>query len=175
MTKHTTTVSLLLAGLLAAGGAVHAQSASAGGTTSVAPKAGEASTQLNGVPNAQVPAAGVGVSAGVSASTDVSTKDQIRQGANGQTKAAVTSSVAPRSGEASTMVQGNPNADPNNPALTKSKSEKKMEKEIKKADAANRRQAAIATQMGAQAGAPAGTPPTAPAGTPSVFEGGTPK
>lgn len=112
MKKATTTVSLLLAGLLAAGG-VFAQSA----TTSVPASAGEASTMVNGQPNARV----------------------------------------------------------NDPMLSKSKAERKTEKEMKKAEAKQRRETAVMGQKGATAGAPAGTPANSPAGTPSVHKGGTPQ
>jgi len=96
--------------------------------------------------------------------------------ANAQsTSASGTSSVPPKAGEASTSVKGNPNADPNNPLLNKSKSEIKSEKEMKKNDKAQRREAAVASQKGATAGAPAGTPAVSPAGTPRVQDGGTPK
>lgn len=192
--QRNTTVSLLLAGLMAATGAVHAQSTAAGGTSSIPPKAGEASTQVNGVPNRQISGAadaggnvssgtgmgvttGTGATAGVAATTPATpaTKDQIRMGAHGQSNASATSSVPPRAGEASTTVRGNPNADPNNPMLTKSKAERRSEKAMKKAERDQARQAAIMGQKGAQAGAPAGTPAVSPAGTPSVQEGGTPK
>lgn len=179
--NRNTTVSVLLAGLIAASGAAYAQSTAAGGTSSVPPKAGEASTQLNGVPNAQVnSAAGVGVTTGSGASTSVNTnttvsKDQVRQDAQGQSKASVTSSVPAKAGEASTTVKGNPNMDPNSPMLTKSKAERKSEKEMKKAERDQARQTAIMGQKGAQAGAKAGTPAVSPAGTPAVQDGGTPK
>lgn len=169
--NRNTTVSVLLAGLIAASGAAYAQSTAAGGTSSVPPKAGEASTQLNGTPNAQVnSAAGVGVTTGATVS-----KDQIRQDAQGQSKASVTSSVPAKAGEASTTVKGNPNMDPNSPMLTKSKAERKIEKEMKKAERDQARQTAIMGQKGAQAGAKAGTPAVSPAGTPAVQDGGTPK
>jgi hypothetical protein len=115
------------------------------------------------------------VPATVSTDTDISAKDQIRQGAHGQNKASATTRVPGRAGEATTMVKGNPNADPDSPLLNKSKSEIKSEKAIKKAERKQRRETAIMGQKGAQAGAPAGTPAVAPAGTPPVFEGGTPK
>lgn len=70
--------------------------------------------------------AGLMAAAGVQAqTTDISTKDQIRQQANGQTGAAVTSNVAPRAGEASTMTQGQPNA--NVPVNTESRAAVKAE------------------------------------------------
>jgi hypothetical protein len=115
----------------------------------------------------------VGASAG--ASTDISTKDQIRQDAQGRSKASATTSVPGRAGEASTMVKGNPNVDPDSPMLNKSKSERKMEKEMKKAQRKQDREIAVMGQKGAQVGAEAGTPQVSPAGNPSVFKGGTPK
>lgn len=105
MTK-TTCVSYLLAGLLAAAG-VQAQTAPAAGSSDGPPKAGEASTQTMGVPNAQTTNA--------PATEAPVQKDAVRQEAQGMGAAAGTSSVAPKAGEASTVVQGKPNADPNAP------------------------------------------------------------
>ena len=96
--------------------------------------------------------------------------------ANAQsTSAAGTTSSPPKSGEASTSVKGQPNANPDAPTLSKSKSEIKSEKALKKADARTRREAAVMGQKGANAGSKAGTPAVAPHGTPAVQDGGTPK
>lgn len=167
MKKASTTVSLLLAGLLAASGAM-AQSTPAAGSSDVPPKAGEASTQTLGVPNAATTNSAV-------TDAPVIAKDQVRMGAQGAGAASATTSVPGKAGEASTMVNGQPNAKDNDPLLNKSKAERKTEKEMKKAEAQQRREMAIMSQKGAQVGAPAGTPAVSPAGTPSVHKGGTPK
>lgn len=105
--KQSLSLSILLAGVLAAAG-VHAQSAPASGTTDLPPKAGEASTQTMGAPNAATSNAPV-------SEAPAANKDAVRQEAQGMGAAAGTSSVAPKAGEASTVVQGKPNADPNKP------------------------------------------------------------
>lgn len=46
-------------------------------------------------------------------------------------------------GEASTLVNGQPNADPNNPLLAKTRDERRAEREFKHADARTRREQAI--------------------------------
>lgn len=102
MNKSTAHLSLLLAGLLAVAG-VQAQSAPASGSSDLPPKAGEASTQTHGVPNAATTNSPV-------TEAPVSDKDQIRQEAHGQSNASVTTPVPGKAGEASTMVQGRPNA-----------------------------------------------------------------
>ena len=139
MNKSTTHLSILLAGLLAVAGA-QAQSIPAAGSSDLPPKAGEASTQTRGVPNAATTNNPV---------TEAPTlnKDQIRQGAHGLSGAAVTTPVPGKAGEASTMVRGQPNMDPNAPA-------------------------AHTRVMGHRA---AGVPPTLPIDSPSVFQGGTPQ
>jgi hypothetical protein len=96
---------VLLAGLLAAAG-VQAQTAPAAGSSDLPPKAGEASTQTQGVPNVQTTN-----TPGTEA--PVQNKDAVRQEAQSMGSAAATSSVPPKAGEASTFVQGKPNADPN--------------------------------------------------------------
>ena len=164
MIKHATP-SLLLAGLMALAGAAHAQ----GATTSNVPlKAGEASTMTQGAPNA------------VTTNTPGSeapamTRSEIREDAQGRSKATATTRSPGRAGEASTMVNGKPNGNPDSPMLTKSKSERKMEKELKKAEARRLREIAVMGQKGAQVGAEVGTPQNSPAGNPSVFKGGTPQ
>lgn len=179
MNHRTTTVSLLLSGLLAAGGAF-AQSSPAAGSSNVPAGAGEASTTSKGVPNAKTTNDASTTNMGATGSTTVQSttpmgKDAIRQDAKGQGSASATTSVPGRAGEASTMVNGKPNANPDAPTLTKSKAERRTEKEMKRADAKQRRETAIMGQKGAQAGAPAGTPAVSPAGTPRVQDGGTPK
>ena len=107
MRKSHAHLPILLAGLLAAAGA-QAQSAPAAGNSDLPPKAGEASTQTQGAPNA--------ATTNVPATEAPADKDAVRQGAQGMGAAAGTSSVAPKAGEASTVVQGKPNADPDKPA-----------------------------------------------------------
>jgi len=105
--KQSHSLAILLAGLLAAAG-VQAQSAPASGSTDLPPKAGEASTQTMGAPNA--------ATTNVPATQAPANKDAVRQEAQGMSGAAATSSVPPKAGEASTVVQGKPNIDPNMPA-----------------------------------------------------------
>ena len=167
--KTFTKTSLVLAGLMALAGATQAQTApAAGGTSNVPAMAGEASTTTNGVPNAKT--TNTPGSEGM-----MSNKDQIRQDAKGQGKAAATTRVPGRAGEASTMVKGNPNADPDSPLLNKTRSERRAEKEMKKAQRKQEREMAVMGQKGAQVGAEPGTPQVSPAGNPSVFKGGTPQ
>ncbi|MEO7548070.1 MAG: hypothetical protein ABIT82_06570 [Ramlibacter sp.] len=165
---NRTTASLLLAGMMAFAGIANAQSGSASATTDVPGKAGEASTMTNGKPNAKT-------TNNMASDMSATTKGEARAGAKGQTNASATTSVPGKAGEASTSVAGRPNANPDDPMLNKSKSERKMEKEMKKADARTRREAAVMGQKGASAGTKAGTPAVAPAGTPAVQDGGTPK
>ena len=137
MNKSTTHLSILLAGLLAAAGA-QAQSTSASGSSDVPGKAGEPSTMTQGQPNAATTNSPV---------TEAPTpdKDAIRQGAKGMGAAAATTNVPGRAGEASTMVRGQPNANPEQPPLP------------------NRNYPGV------------GVPATLPDSSPSVFEGGTPQ
>ncbi len=102
MNKSTAHLSILLAGLLAAAGA-QAQSAPASASTNLPPKAGEASTQTQGVPNMATTNSPV-------TEAPVLDKDQVRQGAHGLGSASATTPVPGKAGEASTMVQGRPNA-----------------------------------------------------------------
>ena len=102
MNKSNAHLSILLAGLLAVAG-VHAQSAPASGSSDLPPKAGEASTQTHGVPNKLTTNSPV-------TEAPILDKDQVRQEANGQSNASVTTPVPGKAGEASTMVQGRPNA-----------------------------------------------------------------
>lgn len=104
MTKSTY-LPFLFAGLMAAAG-VHAQSTPAAGSSDGPPKAGEASTQTMGAPNAKTTNSPV-------TEAPMQSKDAVRQDAQGMGAAAATSSVAPKAGEASTVTQGKPNVDPN--------------------------------------------------------------
>ena len=164
--KKLATPSILLAGLIAFAGAASAQTAA--GTSDVPTKAGEASTMTQGVPNAKTTNSSASEAPAMA-------KDAIREDAQGRGTASATTRSPGRAGEASTMVNGNPNANPDSPMLTKGKAERKMEKEMKKADSKQRRDAAVMGQKGAQVGAEVGTPPNSPAGNPSVFKGGTPQ
>lgn len=165
MNKHATP-SLLLAGLIALAGAAGAQTAAP--TSDVPVKAGEASTVTQEVPNA--------VTTNTPGSeTPPMSKSEIREDAQGRSGASATTRTPGRAGEASTMVKGNPNANPDAPQLSKSKSELKAEKEMKKAQRKHERELAVMGQKGAQVGAEKGTPPNSPAGNPSVFKGGTPQ
>ncbi len=165
MNKHATT-SLLLAGLMALAGVASAQTAA--GTSNVPMQAGEASTMTQGVPNARTTNTPGSLAPAM-------TKSEIREEAQGRGGASATTRSPGRAGEASTMVKGRPNANPDAPTLTKSKSERKMERELKKAEARRAREMAVMGQKGAQVGAEVGTPQISPAGNPSVFKGGTPK
>lgn len=155
--------SLLLVAAMALAGVAQAQS-----TSNVPLKAGEASTVTQGVPNAKTTNTPGSEAAPM-------TRTEIREDAQGRSAAAVTTKVPGRAGEATTMVNGQPNTNPNNPMLNKSKSEREMEKAVKKAEAKQKRDLAVMGQKGAQVGAEAGTPAVSPAGNPSVFKGGTPK
>jgi hypothetical protein len=104
MTKSTY-LPILFAGLMVAAG-VQAQSAPASGSTDSPPKAGEASTQTMGAPNAKT-------TNSPAAEAPAKDKDAARQEAQGMGAAAATSSVPPKAGEASTVTQGKPNIDPN--------------------------------------------------------------
>ncbi|MBG9389031.1 hypothetical protein [Caenimonas aquaedulcis] len=103
MTSNKTPVylSVLMAGLLAAG--AHAQSTSAAGNSDLPPKAGEASTQTMGAPNAKT-------TNETASEAPAMSKDSIRQDAQGRDSASATTRVPGKAGEASTMVQGKPNA-----------------------------------------------------------------
>lgn len=113
------------------------------------------------------------VSGSAAGDAAVSTHDATRQGTHSMGNAAPTTSVPTDAGEASTMVQGKPNANPNDPNLGKSRAEVRTEMRMSQAEA----DAARATQMMGHAryGESAGVPATLPAYSPSVFEGGTPK
>jgi len=103
----------------------------------------------------------------------ISSKDAISQDAHGQSGAATTSGVPPKAGEASTTVQGRPNADPNDPLVGKSRAEVRNEVMMRRAQLDAARAAQIMGNAGY--GVAVGTPATAPEGTPSVFRGGTPQ
>jgi hypothetical protein len=165
MKTSTTCHSVLLAGLMAAAGA-QAQSTSAGGSSDLPPKAGEASTQTNGVPNAATTNSPV-------TEAPVSTKDAIRQEANGTGGASATTSVPGRAGEASTMVRGKPNADPNDPMASKSRAEVRSEAAMQRAQTGATRASQMMGSPGY--GSSAGRPATLPVDMPSVFQGGTPQ
>lgn len=101
MNKSNAHLPILLAGLLAVAG-VHAQSVPASGSSNLPPKAGEASTQTNGVPNQ--------LTTNSPATQAPLDKDQVRQDAHGTSNASATTPVPGKAGEATTMVHGRPNA-----------------------------------------------------------------
>lgn len=84
--------------------------------------------------------------------------------------ASATSTTPDKAGEASTTVRGNPNANPDDPRVTKSSAERKSERDMKRAD----RKAARESRMGNRAAA-GDASPNVPAGTPATNMGGTPK
>ena len=156
---------IALAGLIAVAGLANAQTAS--GTSNVPMQAGEASTQTQGVPNAMT-------TNSPASEAPAMTRSEIREDAQGRSRASATTRTPGRAGEASTMVNGKPNANPDSPMLTKSRSERTMEKEMKRAESKRARELAVMGQSGAQVGAEVGTPQNSPVGNPSVFKGGTP-
>jgi hypothetical protein len=112
MNKSNAYLSIAMAGLLAAFGA-QAQSASPSGDSDGPPAAGEASNQTRGVPNA------VTTNSPFSEAPIPLSRDSVRT--ETQVLGAPAIAATPRqAGEASTMVMGAPNADPNNPALSAS-------------------------------------------------------
>ena len=162
--------SLLLAALMAFAGVAQAQTAA--GTSDVPVSAGEASTMTQGVPNAKTTNS---VEAEAEAQMVNKSKTEIREDAQGRSDASATTRSPGRAGEASTMVEGRPNANPDAPTLNKSRSELRVEREMKRAQRKQDRETAVMGQKGAQVNAEVGTPPVSPAGNPSVFKGGTPK
>ena len=144
MNKYATH-SLLLAGLMALAGVAHAQTGAV--TSDVPVKAGEASTMTQGVPNAKT-------TNSPASEAPAMTKSEIREDAQGRGKATATNRTPGRAGEHSTMVNGKPNANPDAPTLSKSKSEIRAEKELKKAQRKQEREMAVMGQKGAQGGMP---------------------
>jgi hypothetical protein len=181
---------LLLATLLAAAGVQAQQSrsevsagahnmTSASATSNVPSRAGEASTMTNGVPNAVTsnPQPGEYGSQG---------RLTVRQAAMNQDRASATSGVAPRAGEMSSMVNGVPNLDPNDPALARNRNyASSSEPNLNVMGASGGYGYGYGSVSGAGYGDNAthghgvkggvGVPANAPAGTPSVFNGGTPE
>jgi hypothetical protein len=148
--SKSTCLPILLAGLLAAAGA-QAQSAPASGSTDLPPKAGEASTQTLGAPNAKTTNSPV-------TEAPVAGKDAIRQEAQGMGSAAATSSVPPKAGEASAFTQGKPNVDPKEMTGAKSRAEVQAELLGRRAWFQAERRALIASSpTGHAAGAPTTT------------------
>lgn len=178
--KTTVTLSILLTGLMAAAGMAQAQTSmgtdkapiraeaknqdAASATSNVPNRAGEASTVTNGAPNKVTsnPAAG---------EMSSTTKSMAREGGKNQDTASATGGVPGRAGEASSMVNGVPNADPRAPQAVKTtRAERKAAREMKAAQ----RKADRATATMGQRSSPAGANATLPAGSPGVKEGGTP-
>jgi hypothetical protein len=110
MNKSHVYLPILLAGLLAAAGARAQSPASA--SSDLPAKAGEASTQTMGVPNAKT-------TNSPASEAPIPNKDARIEGQTMGAGAAPTADVPVRAGEASTTVQGKPNADPNMPAANK--------------------------------------------------------
>lgn len=113
--SKSTYLPILLAGLLAAAG-VQAQTAPAAGSSDLPPKAGEASTQTMGQPNARTTNSPV-------TEAPIAGKGAVRQEAQGMGSAAATSSVPPKAGEASAFTQGKPNVDPKEMVGARSRAE----------------------------------------------------
>jgi hypothetical protein len=111
MTK-TVYLPLLLAGLMAAAGA-QAQSAPSAGSTDGPPKAGEASNQTMGVPNART------TNSTATEAPIPNSRDVVRQEAQGMSSPSATSPIPPKAGEATTAVQGAPNVEPAPRALSR--------------------------------------------------------
>jgi cytoskeletal protein RodZ len=104
MIKMTLSRSIVLAGVLAAAGAVQAQSATE--TSNTPQRAGEASTMTKGVPNAKTS------NDSAATTTKKTSKDKMaKAGGSSANKgsATETSNVPQRAGEASTMTGGVPN------------------------------------------------------------------
>jgi hypothetical protein len=165
MKKCNVHYSVLLAGLLAVAG-VQAQSTPAAGSSDGPPKAGEASTQTRGVPNAATTNSPVG-------DAPVQSRDEVRQDAHGMSGAAVTTPVPGKAGEASTMVQGRPNAsDASVMGAPKARDEVRSELLTRRQVFEAERRAHTRSD---DYRVSVGTPATLPADSLSVFEGGTPQ
>jgi hypothetical protein len=165
MNTSKTYLSVLMAGMLAAAG-VNAQTAPASGSSDLPPKAGEASTQTRGAPNALT-------TNSTASEAPVSTKDAIRQDASGMGAASATTSVPGKAGEASTMVRGKPNANPDDPNVSKSRAEINTDMAMSRSQM--RADRAAQAMGNTRYGAEVGTPATLPSHYPSVFQGGTPQ
>lgn len=165
MNKSNACLSVLMAGLLAVAGA-HAQSAPAAGNSDGPPKAGEASNMTQGVPNAKT-------TNSTASEVPMPSRDTVRAQGLYQGSASATSNTPDKAGEASTTVSGNPNIDPKQPNVRKSRGEVREELMMRRAQVDAER--ATARMGSAGYGTPSGTPATAPEGTPSVFKGGTPQ
>ena len=148
MNKYATH-SLLLAGLMALAGVAQAQSGAA--TSDVPVKAGEASTMTQGAPNAKTTNT-------PGSEAPAMTRSEIREDAQGRSGATATTRTPGRAGEHSTMVSGKPNANPDAPTLSKSRSEIRAEKELKKAQRKQEREMAVMGQKGSQSGSEVGYP-----------------
>lgn len=94
---------ILLAGLLAVAGVQAQGTSSAGDSFNLPLRAGEASTQTQGVPNLRT-------TNSPATEAPVLDKDQVRQDAHGLDSASATTPVPGKAGEATTLVQGRPNA-----------------------------------------------------------------
>jgi len=162
MRTKTTTISLLLAGLLGAAGAWAETPPNATSDTSVG---GQASTMTQGRPNmattnepavatpAAAPTGTMGASSPMASDASTTTmtmgamqaaptQDHMRRGV-------YNSDPRLGTGESSTMVNGQPNANPDDPLLAKTRAERRSEREFKRADARTRREQAIMGQRSA--------------------------
>ncbi|MFL6695167.1 MAG: hypothetical protein ACJ8GO_19640 [Ramlibacter sp.] len=192
MRTKTTTISLLLAGLLGAAGAWAETPPNATSDTSVG---GQASTMTQGRPNmattnepavetpapaptgtmgASSPMASDAASTGAMGAAPAVSNDSTSYGTgnsavveNPSTTTTTTGAMGaaptqdhmrrgvynsdPRlgTGESSTMVNGQPNANPDDPLLAKTRAERRSEREFKRADARTRREQAVMGQRSA--------------------------
>ena len=155
MKNKTTLTSVLLTGLLAAAGFAHAQNTGASATSNVPARSGEASSQIQGVPNA-TPKVGENSRDAVKAETraantgNMAAKGTISKGTIGTTDA-----TGQQAGLEAKPTDGKTRAEV--------KAERQMQKAQKKAD---KNMAAMSTS-GMSTGVPAGNPsPLAGEGTP---------
>ena len=191
MQSKTTTVSLLLAGLLATAGAWAETPANATSETSVG---GQASTMTQGRPDmattngpalatpfpaptgtlgastpmatGATPTGPMGAAPALSngtgrygtsnagivenpATTTTRSMGAAPAGAIPPAPVAAAPDVRLGTGEASTMVNGRPNANPYDPLINKSRAERRTERELERADARTRREDALMGQRGA--------------------------
>lgn len=155
--KTTSTLSILLAGLICAAG-VQAQTTV---TSDVPPAAGEASTTVQGLPNAATP-------------VNVESRGAVKAEAQAASKAG-TISVGEIGTSDGAGKQAGMEPDPiAGKTRAQLRAERNMKKAQRKADSSINQIGANA-MGGATAGTKAGTPSISPAGTPAVMDGGTPK
>lgn len=155
--KTSSTLGILLAGLLCAAGA-QAQTAS---TSNVPAGAGEASTTVQGQPNAAAP-------------VNVESRGAVKAEARAANKAGTISRGDIGTSDGAGKQAGmEPNATTGK-TRAELRAERNMKKAQQKADS-NINLIGANAMGGATAGTKAGTPSISPAGTPAVMDGGTPK